>query len=92
MEDLEGFLNPDILFVPASGAPFLGVAEAAKLIRQLKPKIVIPSLFKVSGLKRKAGDLKDFFKEMDQGPKAQDKLVIKKKDLPSKLEVIWLSL
>lgn len=72
----------DILFVPAGGQPFISQNLAAKLIKQIGPKIVIPSFFKIPGLKRPTGDLKLFLEEIGL-PKTepQEKLTIKKKDL-----------
>jgi L-ascorbate metabolism protein UlaG (beta-lactamase superfamily) len=71
----------DILFVPASGKPFLNVSSAAKLIRQLKPALVVPALF--DGFKQ----LKPFLKELGRNEvEPQEKLTIGKKDLsPEKL-------
>jgi len=82
LEHLEGL---DVLFVPAGGQPFISQNLAAKIIKQLEPKIVIPSFYKIPGLKRQANDLKLFLEEFN-GPKErqtepQEKLVIKKKDL-----------
>ena len=78
MEHLEEI---DILFVPAGGEPFIDQQKVAKLIRQIQPKIVIPTFYKVPGLTRKAGDLKAFLEEVGQGKvESQEKLVIKKKD------------
>jgi len=73
--------NADILFIPASGKPFLDVSSAAKLIKQLKPSLVVPALF---------GDfkqLKPLLKELGRNEvEPQEKLTIGKKDLsPEKL-------
>lgn len=81
MEHLEEI---DILFVPAGGEPFINQQKVAKLIRQIQPKIVIPTFYKIPDLKRKADDLKIFLEETGHGKEkieAQEKLVIKKKDL-----------
>ncbi len=81
MEHLEEI---DIMFAPAGGSPFMDQQKVAKLIRQVQPKIVIPTLYKVPGLKRKAEDLKTFLEEAGKGKEkieAQEKLTIKKKDL-----------
>ncbi len=68
--------DADIVFVPAGGKPFIEVAAAAKLIRQLKPSLVVPALF--DGPK----DLKPFLKELGKNEaEPQDKLTISKKDL-----------
>lgn len=71
----------DILIIPAGGEPFLSVKDVAKVINQLEPKIVIPSFYKVAGLKRKAGELKDLLKEFGATAEPVEKLNIRKKDL-----------
>jgi L-ascorbate metabolism protein UlaG (beta-lactamase superfamily) len=93
-EELEDLGDVDILFIPAGGSPYLKPEDAAKVIKQIDPKIVIPTLFKVEGLTRKAGDVKEFVHALDiakNGTSAQDKLTLKKKDLPEKMEVAILS-
>jgi len=73
--------NADILFVPCGGKPYLEGADAAKLVKKLEPKIVIPSFFKIKGLKRSADDTKDFEKVIGQKAEEQEKLTIKAKDI-----------
>ncbi len=80
-EILEQLKPVDILFIPAGGEPFIGIESAAKLIKQLEPKIIVGSFFKIPGLKRASADYKDFVKELDQKAEPEEKLVIKKKDL-----------
>ena len=66
----------DILILPAGGKPFISQASAAKLVRQIEPSAVIPSLFT---------DLKPFLKEIGAtGTKPEDKFTVKKKDLMPK--------
>ena len=68
--------NADILFIPASGKPFIDVSSAAKLIRQLKPSLVMPALFE------DFKQLKPFLKELGRNEvEPQEKLTIGKKDL-----------
>lgn len=70
----------DIIIVPAGGKPFISQSTVAKLIRQIEPSIVIPSLFK---------DLRNFLREFNK-PKCvlEEKLVIKSKDLrPGTMEI-----
>ena len=90
MEHLEEI---DVLFVPAGGSPFIDQKKSVKLIRQIQPKIAVPTFYKVPGLKRQADDLKAFLGEFNhQKPEPQEKLVIKKKDLsgikPTQLAVL----
>ncbi|MDI6734332.1 MAG: MBL fold metallo-hydrolase [Patescibacteria group bacterium] len=80
---LAGLEEVDIMILPGGGKPYLNEAQAAKIVRQIAPSIIIPSLFK---------DVKNFLKEFDATKlEPQDKLVIKKKDLkPEALSVVWL--
>ena len=84
----------DILFVPAGGKPFLEQKAAAKLIKQIEPKIVIPAFHKISGLKRQTADIKLFLEEGGWTGKAEtlEKLTIKKKDLAEikKIKIVSL--
>ncbi len=89
-KELEGVMGADILFIPGDGSPHIDIEGATKLIKQLKAKIVIPTLLKTPGLKRKAGDGKEFLKEIGQNPASIEKLVIKKKDIGEKLQVVVL--
>ena len=76
----EHFKGVDVVIVPATGKPFLSEAAVAKLVRQIEPAIIIPSLSK---------NPKNFLKEMgeDKCP-AEEKLVFKAKDLePGKMEI-----
>lgn len=90
-EVLERLGEVDVLFIPAGGAPFLSVEKAVKLVRQVNPKIVVATLFKIPKLERKAGDVKAFLEEIEQKAAPQEKLVIKKKDLPLNLQVVVLT-
>lgn len=74
--------EPDVLFLPVGGGHFLAPEAAAKLVRQLEPSFVIPTLFK---------KLTDFLKAMGQKASPQEKLVFKKKDLDAnKTKVVVL--
>lgn len=74
-----GFLDKlgevDILFAPAE--------TSAKIIKQIQPKIVVPSY-------KKPDQLKEFLKEIGQKSEPQEKLVIKKKELTSGTKVVVL--
>ena len=79
--DVEGFFaGLNILMIPLGGKPFLEVADATKLIKTLEPQIIIPTFFKVPGLKREALDSKDFVKALGLNSETEEKLVVKKKD------------
>lgn len=71
-EVLEALGDAEILFLPVGGKPYLEPEEAAKVVKQIEPAIVIPSFYK---------NPKDFCEEMGQKPGPQEKLVIKKKEV-----------
>jgi hypothetical protein len=72
----------DILIVPAGGKPFLAPSSVAKIVRQVEPSVVIPGLF---------SDPKPFLKELgDTKTAPQEKLTVKKKDLPPKAMAVQL--
>lgn len=72
---LERIGDPDVLIIPVDGDHFFDPEAAAKLVKQIEPKVAIPSF---GGEK----DLKALRKAMGQDSPAEDKLVFKKKDLP----------
>src|SRR3989344_696420 len=80
----------DVLIIPGGGKPFISQEAAAKLIRQVSPRLVIPSFFHVAGLKRKADTAAEFLKEIGQKAEPEEKLSIKKKDLGEKMRVVVL--
>jgi len=74
----------DILFVPVGGKSVLSADQAAKLIGQIEPRIVIPIQYQSAGMKSPYSGLEPFLKVM--GGKAlepQEKFKIVKKDLPT---------
>lgn len=82
---LEYLEDADIVIIPAGEKPYLAAPAAAKLLRQIEPAVVIPSLFK---------DPRPFLKELNHGNgdiKPEERFVFKKKDLePKAMAVRWL--
>ena len=79
---LEHFEEIDVLVTPAGGDPFIDQKELIKLVKQLNPKIYIPSFYKINGLKRKSADAKEVLEALNGGSeKPEEKFVFKKKDL-----------
>lgn len=80
-EASQSLKDADIIFLPAGGKPFIAQETAAKLIKQLNPKLVVASFFKIPGLKRQSADWKALAEEMDQKPEITDHLTVKKKEV-----------
>lgn len=82
-DQLEEIGDIDILLVPVGGGDVLDSKNAIKIMSQIEPKITIPMMYKISGLKEKLDSLDMFLKAL--GVKTLPplaKLSIKKKDIP----------
>ena len=80
---LEAIGNIDILFVPVGGVYTVNGAGAAQIVSQIEPKMVIPIHYALPKLKYKLDGLEPFLKTMGKKETgAQQKLLIKQKDLP----------
>lgn len=79
---LESFEEVDVLIGPGGDAPFITHDAMTRLIKQITPKIFIPSFYKIPGLKREAGLVKPLLERVNGGEiESQEKFVFKKKDL-----------
>lgn len=82
-EQLERLNGVDILMIPVGGNSTVDGEEAAEIINQIEPRIVIPMHYKLPGLVFKYDAVELFLKEMGVSKKETlDKLTLKKKDLP----------
>lgn len=81
-KQLEEIGEVNILMVPVGGVYTIGSKEAAAVIKQIEPQIVIPMHYKIPKMKEKLEDLDKFLKVMGVKNSEQlEKLSIKKKDL-----------
>jgi L-ascorbate metabolism protein UlaG (beta-lactamase superfamily) len=76
--------NIDILLIGVGGTYTVEGKQAAKIVSQIEPRMVIPMHYGIPGLKIKLASAEDFLSAMGvKGEEAQAKLVIKSRDLPS---------
>lgn len=84
----------DILMIPVGGVYTINSDQAVNVINQIEPRIVIPMHYKIKGLKPKLDAVTNFLKELGEaGLRAEDKLVLKKKNLPTpeeKMKIVLL--
>jgi len=71
-EALEHISGCDVLILPAGNTDLISASDAAKLVRQLEPAVIIPSFSK---------NLPAFGKEMDADLNFEERFTFKKKDL-----------
>lgn len=93
LAQLEGV---DVLFVPVGGKSVLTAEQAAELVSQIEPRIVIPIQYHVTGSTMHYDGVEKFLREFGSKAKAaepQAKAKILKKDLPAEeTQVIVLTL
>src|SRR5437763_3940165 len=88
-EQLEEVADADVLLVPISGQHVLNAAQAAEVISQVEPRIVIPMHYS-SG--ETPNPLDKFCREMGiEAINSQSKLVITHSTLPAETQVVVLS-
>ena len=73
----------DILMVPVGGTYTIDAKEAAGIVGQIEPKIVIPMHYKIKDLKVEVSGPDKFLKEIGLSPEKVDKFKIAKKNLPA---------
>jgi L-ascorbate metabolism protein UlaG (beta-lactamase superfamily) len=82
----------DVLLIPVGGVSTIDAVQAAQVVRQLEPRIVIPMHYKTDAIKRDLETAERFLKEM--GVKEaipQPKLAVNKNSLPLTMQVTVLS-
>jgi len=81
-EQLEANGDVDMLFIPVGGKYTINGSEAADIVREIAPKIVIPMHYNIPGLNMDIEGPQKFLKEMGIKPEEVETLRIAKKTLP----------
>ncbi len=92
-EQLEKIGRVDILMIPVGGTYTINGSEAAKVIGQIEPKIVVPMHYGLPKLKFELDGVEKFLKAMGKNNvEPQDKLTIKSNALPKEgaMEIVVL--
>lgn len=87
--------NTDILLIPVGGVYTIDAHQAAEVVRQLEPRIVIPMHYQREGLNQKIfsglAPVSQFLKEIGhEGVLPQPKLTLTKDKLPEELQIVVL--
>lgn len=91
-EEVAEIGETDILLVPVGGVYTIEAKEAAEIISQLEPRIIIPMHYLLPGLKFGLDPLDKFLKEMGvEEAVPASKLSITKEKLPEEPQVIVLT-
>jgi L-ascorbate metabolism protein UlaG (beta-lactamase superfamily) len=90
-DQAEVMANVDILMVPAGGGTVLEPAQAAEIVGQLAPKIVIPMQYATAQGDKGLGGLEPFCKELGvEVPAGEEKLVLRQSDLGEAMRLVAL--
>lgn len=92
-EQLERIGMIDVLVVPVGGSGYTLDAEgAAKVVKKIEPKIVIPTHYAAKGVKYEVpqNELDPFLKELGKEAERLDKLKLKDSSIPEDLVVYQL--
>jgi L-ascorbate metabolism protein UlaG (beta-lactamase superfamily) len=93
-EQLELIGKVDVLMIPIGGTFTIDSSEAAKLIGQIEPKIVVPMHYALPKLTVELDGVEKFLKSMGKNNvPTQDKLTIKANALPKEgaMEIVVLT-
>jgi L-ascorbate metabolism protein UlaG (beta-lactamase superfamily) len=90
-DEIEEIGNVDILLVPVGDMSALNASNAARLVRQIEPGIVIPMHYKLPQSNRELEPVERFFAEMGASEVVpQPKLNVTKANLPLPTQVVVL--
>lgn len=81
-EQVEAIGDIDILFVPIGGTYTCDGRQAAEVVNQIEPKIIIPMHYKIPGLAVDLDGPQKFLKEIGLKPEEVENFKINKKTLP----------
>jgi L-ascorbate metabolism protein UlaG (beta-lactamase superfamily) len=88
---VEGLNDVDVLLVPVGGGNALDAQGANEVIGQIEPRIVIPMHYRTNSGDPGLNDLAQFCKALGvEDPVAQEKVNIRKGDLPETVKVVIL--
>lgn len=85
----------DVLLIPTGGTFTINEKEAAKVISQIEPSIVIPMHYKQAGMNASFNTLTPldtFIAEMEKEPVREQKLVLTKDKIPLETTIVVLSM
>jgi L-ascorbate metabolism protein UlaG (beta-lactamase superfamily) len=82
-KEIEALGNIDVLIVPVGGGNVLNKDQAAELVSQIEPRLVIPSYYDVDGLKVSLASVEPFCKDLACPREDVSKLKLSKASLPS---------
>jgi L-ascorbate metabolism protein UlaG (beta-lactamase superfamily) len=92
VKQIEDLGTIDVMLVPVGGGTTISATQAAALVRNIEPKIVIPMHYNTPTLTKELDGIDKFIKEMGLTETVpQPKLIVNKSTLPLTTQVVVLS-
>lgn len=82
-QQVEAIGDVDVLFIPVGGKYTIDGKEAAEVVKQIEPKIIVPMHYKVPGLNLDIDGPQKFLKEVGIKPEEVETYRITAKNLPT---------
>ena len=90
---LEEVADADILFVPIGGGNTLNPTQAAEIISQIEPRMVIPMHYAAASTGEVSSELTKFCREMGvEAIEPQPRISVTRNSLPLEMQVVLLSI
>ena len=91
-EQAEAMANVDVLLAPVGGGTVIEPAQAAEIVSQLEPKVVIPMRYATALGDKELGTPEPFAKELGvELPAAEEKLVLRHSELGETMRLVMLA-
>lgn len=90
-QQVEQMNSADVLMIPVGGGNTISASEAAEVVSQIEPRIVIPMHFKTDATSLPLDSVNKFLREVGMPDlKPQPKLIVNRGSLPEETTVILL--
>ena len=91
-EQAEAMAKVDVLLIPAGGGPVLSSTQAAELVAQIEPRLVIPMQFATATGDKDREDVSGFCRHLGLAvPEAEEKVTLRHSDLTDTLRLVHLA-
>jgi len=88
---VEALGDVDVLLIPVGGVHTLSMSQAAEVITQIEPQLVIPMHYRTPAERAKLESVDKFFKELGVAPMPpQPELKVTKSGLPDETQIVLL--
>jgi L-ascorbate metabolism protein UlaG (beta-lactamase superfamily) len=90
-EQVESMMSVDVLMIPAGGGPTINANQAAEIIGQVEPRMVVPMQFRTGDGDLDLEPVEDFLRELGTAEyRTEERLVVRKSDTAEAPQIVVL--